>query len=418
MIFNPFRKKVAAPEANLSSPDEWLVNTLLGRSSSSGISVTPITALGVSTVYACVSVISKAIASLPLSIYRFGEDGDREKAYNHPLFEILNLNPANNMTTSEVIGALVGNLVLRGNSYALLSRDGLGNVRSIVPIEPSDMQLDVHTVTNEIDYVVNGKRVARNRILHLKGLSSSGVLGFDTTSLAKDTIGLAIALQDDVASFFKNGARMGNILMSDKNLKADQVMRLKEAFDSRHKGSGEGYKTAILTDGLKPFTERFSYQDAQLSEQKKISTQEIARTFGVPLSKLQIESATPRANVEESNRDFVTSTLRPIVVGIEQALNLNLLSQQQRKQFVIDIDMDNLLRGNLEARYNAYRIGRDMGMLNVNEIRRFEGLSGIGPDGDIHLQPLNFVKLGSEPESREETPPKPAEETPEETQQE
>ena len=176
MIFNPFRKKVAAPEANLSSPDEWLVDTLLGRASSSGISVTPITALGVSTVYACVSVISKAIASLPLSIYRFGEDGDREKAYNHPLFEILNLNPANNMTTSEVIGALVGNLVLRGNSYALLSRDGLGNVRSIVPIEPSDMQLDVHTVTNEIDYVVNGKRVARNRIRHLKGLSSSGVL--------------------------------------------------------------------------------------------------------------------------------------------------------------------------------------------------------------------------------------------------
>lgn len=411
MRLNPFKKKVAAVENNLSSPDEWLVNTLLGANSSSGISVTPLTALGVSTVYACVSVISKAISSLPLSIYGIADNGDRTPARKHPLFEVLTSNPAKNMTPSEVVGALVGNLVLRGNAYALLSRDGLGNVRSIVPIEPSDMQLQIHSVTNEIDYVVNGKRVARNRILHLKGLSSSGALGFDVTGLAKDTIGLAIALQDDVASFFKNGARMGNILMSDKNLKAEQVMRLKEAFDSRHKGSGEGYKTAILTDGLKPFTERFSYQDAQLSEQKKISTQEIARTFGVPLSKLQIESATPRANVEESNRDFVTSTLRPIVVGIEQALNLNLLSKNQRESYVIDIDMDHLLRGNLEARYNAYRIGRDMGMLNVNEIRRFEGMSGIGPDGDIHLQPLNFVKLGSEPSDRDEATPKTTEET-------
>ena len=403
MRLNPFKRKKAEPvQNNLSSPDEWLVDALFRGASSSGVKVSPITAMGVSTVYACVSVISKAVSSLPLCIYELGANGDKKKAYDHPLYQTLTLNPAKSMTTSEVVGAMVSNLVLRGNAYALLSRDGLGNVRQIMPVEPSDMTLQIHPVTNEIDYLVDGKKVARNRVLHLKGLSSSGVLGFDTTTLAKDTIGLSIALQDDIASFFKNGAKMGNVLMSDKNLKAEQVQRLKEAFDSRHKGSGEGYKTAILTDGLKPYTERFSYQDAQLSEQKKINTQEIARTFGVPLSKLQIESATPRANVEESNRDFVTSTLRPIVVGIEQALNLNLLSETQRQKFSIDIDMDALLRGNVQARYNAYRIGRESGFLNVNEIRRMEGLNGIGDKGDIYLQPLNFVELGSEPANREE----------------
>jgi len=403
MRLNPFKRKKAEPvQNNLSSPDEWLVDALFRGASSSGVKVSPITAMGVSTVYACVSVISKAVSSLPLCIYELGANGDKKKAYDHPLYQTLTLNPAKSMTTSEVVGAMVSNLVLRGNAYALLSRDGLGNVRQIMPVEPSDMTLQIHPVTNEIDYLIDGKKVARNRVLHLKGLSSSGVLGFDTTTLAKDTIGLSIALQDDIASFFKNGAKMGNVLMSDKNLKAEQVQRLKEAFDSRHKGSGEGYKTAILTDGLKPYTERFSYQDAQLSEQKKINTQEIARTFGVPLSKLQIESATPRANVEESNRDFVTSTLRPIVVGIEQALNLNLLSETQREKFSIDIDMDALLRGNVQARYNAYRIGRESGFLNVNEIRRMEGLNGIGDKGDIYLQPLNFVELGSEPANREE----------------
>lgn len=419
-MFNLFRKKRAEePQNNLSTPDEWLVDALFRGLSSSGVKVSPITAMGVSTVYACVSVISKAISSLPLCIYEVGEDGDKQKAYKHPLYDVLTLNPAKNMTTSEVLGALISNLVLRGNAYALLSRDGLGNVRQIMPVEPSDMTLQVHPVTNEIDYLVDGKRVARNRILHIKGLSSSGVLGFDTTTLAKDTIGLSIALQDDLASFFKNGSKMGSILLSDRNLKAEQVQKLKEAFDGRHQGSGNHYKTAILTDGLKPFTERFSYQDSQLSDQKKINTQEIARTFGVPLSKLQIESATPRANVEESNRDFVTSTLRPIVVGLEQSLNLNLLSKSQRAKFSIDIDMDQLMRGNMEARYNSYRIGRESGFLNVNEIRRLEGMNGIGPEGDIHLQPLNFVKLGSEPANREQvTPEDEPKEQPREDEQE
>jgi len=399
---NPFRRKPKdEPQNNLSSPDEWLVDALFRGLASSGVKVTPITALGVSTVYACVNVISKAISSLPLCIYEHSENGDKVKAYNHPLYNVLTLNPAKNMTTSEVMGAIVSNLILRGNSYSLLSRDGLGNVRQMMPIEPSDMSLQIHPVTNEIDYLVDGKKVQRSRILHVKGLSSSGVLGFDTTTLAKDTIGLAIALQDDLASFFKNGAKMGSILLSDKTLKAEQIQRLREAFDSRHKGTDNTYKTAILTDGLRPYTERFSYQDAQLAEQRKITTQEIARTFGVPLSKLQIESATPRANVEESNRDFVTGTLRPIVVSLEQVLNLNLIPESQRNRFSISFNMDALLRGNVEARYNAYRIGRESGFLSVNEIRRMEGLNGIGDRGDTYLQPLNFTELGSTPNQEE-----------------
>ena len=125
---------------------------------SSGVKVTPITALGVSTVYACVNVISKAISSLPLCIYEHSDNGDKVKAYNHPLYNVLTLNPAKNMTTSEVMGAIVSNLILRGNSYSLLGRDGLGNVRQMMPIEPSDMSLQIHPVTNEIDYLVDGKR--------------------------------------------------------------------------------------------------------------------------------------------------------------------------------------------------------------------------------------------------------------------
>lgn len=400
-MFDFLKRKRADRQANLSNPDEWLLDALLRGTSSSGVKVTPVTALGVATVYACVNVISKTLASLPLCIYEQTDVG-KVKAYDHPLYNLLTLQPNPTMTISEVVGTLVANLTLRGNSYALLSRDGLGNVRQIMPVEPSDMQLLVDPNTNQIDYRIDGRKIQRSRILHFKGMSSSGALGFDTTTMAKDVIGLAIALQDDVASFFKNGAKMGSILLSDKTMKAEQVAKIREAFDNRHKGSGNGFKTAVLTDGLRPFTERFSYADSQLSEQRKIATQEIARVFGVPLSKLQIESATPRANVEESNRDFVTGTLRPIVVAFEQVLNIGLVPEGSRSRFSIGFNMDALLRGNIEARYNAYRIGRESGFLSVNEIRAFEGMNAIGPEGDSYLQPLNYTTLGQAPADTEE----------------
>ena len=154
-MFDFLKRKKAEPQANLSNPDEWLLDALLRGTSSSGVKVTPVTALGISSVYACVNVISKTLASLPLCIYEQTAEGN-VNAYDHPLYNLLTLQPNSTMTISEVVGTLVANLTLRGNSYALLSRDGLGNVRQIMPVEPSDIQLLVDPNTNQIDYRIDG----------------------------------------------------------------------------------------------------------------------------------------------------------------------------------------------------------------------------------------------------------------------
>jgi HK97 family phage portal protein len=395
MIWNPFRREKADhSNSTLSDPDEWLVQAIMGGlKSSSGISVTPQSALGVSTVLACVNVISKAIATLPIEVYEKSNEG-KKKATGHPLYELLHLNPNDDMTTCEFLMAMQGNLTLRGNAYALISKNGLGTVKSITPIDPADIQSNIEN--GILVYHINGSKVQPKRIIHLRGLSCNGLIGYNTLSFAKDAIALSIAMQDDIGAFFKNGAKVGSMLMTDQNLNAAQVQKLREAFDSRHKGQGNSYKSAILTNGLKPFIDRFSYNDTQLIDQRQYQTTEIARVFGVSLSKIQVESAQPRANVTENNRDFVTATLTPYVVGWEQRLNLSLLSTGDRERYEIRFDMSKLLRGNLEERYKSYQMGRSMGVLSVNEIRSMEDMNLIGPEGDTRIQPLNHTMLGND----------------------
>lgn len=402
-MWNPFRRKEADhSNSALTDPDEWLVNAILGGlKSSSGIPITPLRSLGVSSVLACVSVISKSIASLPIELYEKTAEG-KKKAEQHPLYDILHTSPNDGMTSYEFMLTMQGNLTLRGNSYALINRNGLQQIKSVTPIDPGDIQ--VNLVDGIVIYHVNGSRVKPNRIIHLRGLSPNGLIGHDTLRFAKDSIALAISMQDDIASFFKNGAKTGSMLMTEQNLNATQVQALREAFDSRHKGHGNAYKSAILTNGLKPFVDRFSYNDTQLIEQRQYQTTEIARIFGVSLSKIQVESAQPRANVTENNRDFVTSTLTPYIVNWEQRLNMSLLSQSDRQKYEIRFDMDKLLRGNLEERYKSYQMGRSMGVLSVNEIREMEDMNLIGPEGDTRIQPLNHTMLGNDTTKETESP--------------
>ena len=403
MIWNPFRREPSSPSnSTMSSPDEWLLSAILGGlKTSSGITMTPLKALGVSTVLACVNVISKSIASLPIEIYERTGDG-KKKATSHPLYEILHLAPNDDMTAYEFMSTMQGNLTLRGNSFALIRKNGLGTVKSITPIAPVDMACTLEN--GNLVYRICGDRVQPSRVIHLRGISANGLIGYDTLGFAKDSIGLAISMQDDIGAFFSNGAKVGSMLMTDQNLNAEQVAKLREAFDKRHKGQGNAYKSAILTNGLKPFIDRFSYNDTQLIEQRQYQTNEIARIFGVSLSKIQVESAQPRANVTENNRDFVSSTLTPFIVNWEQRLSMSLLSAGDRERYEIRFDMDKLLRGNMEERYKSYQMGRSMGVFSVNEIREMEDLNLIGPEGDTRIQPLNHTMLGNDSTAETQAP--------------
>ena len=386
---SPFKKR---QDAILRSPEEWLVDVILGGiKSSAGINVDPLKALGVTTVLACVNVISRAIATLPLIVYEKTADG-KVRAEKHRLFNTLHLSPNEDMTIAEFLLAMQGNLTLRNNAYALIERNGAGRVR-MHPIENG--LVIIRLENNKPVYYVNNEVVPNNEILHVRGLTPTGYLGYDTIATVKDAIGLAIALQDDVAQFFANGARMGTTLTTDQTLKAETIQKIRENLDKRHGGAGNQYKTAILTGGLKPFIERFNYSDSQMVEQRDFQQREIARIFNVALHKIQINDNIPRANNEEQNRQFVTDTLRPYIVAWEQRLNLMLLTPRERERYCIEFVMEGLLRGNTKERYESYQIARLNGWLSINEIRERENLNTIGEIGDTYIEPMNMRVVGS-----------------------
>lgn len=378
----------------LLSPEDWLLEALLnGRKTSSGITVNAESALGVAAVFACVNLISRSIATLPLILYRKTDNG-KERATDHPLYNLLHISPNDDMTASEFIVAMQGNLTLRNNAYAMISRNGLRQVKSIRPIDPADMQVKKEN-GGAIQYLVNKKPISANRIIHLRGLSTSGFIGLETYTYAREAIALAIALQDDVGKFFANGARVGSLLMTDASLTPDQVKEIRERFDEKYSGAGNQYKTAILTNGLKPFIERFNYNDAELTKIRDFQLREVARVFNVALHKIQINDNIPRANNEEQNRQFITDTLRPYIVQWEQRLTMQLLTEKERETYSIGFVMDALLRGNTKERYEAHRIGREAGWLSVNEIRAFEDMNSIGPEGDTYIEPMNHQPVGT-----------------------
>ncbi len=384
--------------STLRDPDEWLVEALLGRlKSSSGLTVTPLTALGASTVFACVNLVARQMATTPLHVYEKTASG-KVRATDHPLYSILHDSWNDSLTSAEAIIAMQGNFTLRNNAFALIRKAGFnryGPGREVVGLDPID-PIDMKVTDDPLHpYMLKGEKLERNQVLHLRGLSFSGMIGIDPVGIARDSIGLAIALQDEVARFFANGAKVGALLSTDSKLTSDQAEDLRKRFDDRHKGTGKAGRTAILSNGLKLATERFSMTDSQSKEQRDFQNRVIAQLFNVPLHKIQINDSIPRANNEEQNRQFITDTLRPFAVLWEQSMTKWLLTPEERRRFSIGFNLEGLLRGNTKDRYEAYSVGRLGGWLSVNEIRAMEDLNTIGAAGDTYIEPMNHQPVGT-----------------------
>lgn len=374
-----------------------LDGTLLGQiASSAGINVTPAKAMGVSTVYACVSVTSKQFATLPVKLYRRKDDGSKTEVVDDPRALMFRSEPNEEMTPFDFTMAVQSNLTLRNNGFSQILRDRAGRPLELIPI-PNDDVLDVRRnhETKKIEYhLSDGRVMPQHKILHLKGVSFNGYYGSDLTSFAKDSIGLAIALEQSASSFFKNGQRPGLIGKHPGSLSDQAYNRLLKELKEEHSGADQSWKFLLLEEGLDLVQNRHSQRDSQFSESRKDQALEIARYFGVPPHKVGIESNLPRANVEEQNIEFVTDVLGANAVIWEQQLNKWLLTDLEKAQgYFFEYNLDAVQRGNIQNRFEAYSKARQWGWMSVNDIRKKENQNPI-ENGDIYLEPQNMIEAG------------------------
>jgi HK97 family phage portal protein len=350
---------------------------------SSGILINERTALGIPAVFSCIRVLAESIANLPLIVYERLGDGAKQRAKTFSLYSILHDSPNHLMSSIELREMLVGHLCVRGNAYCYIERDN-GEVKALWPLNPVNMNVRVNNNDLLYEYTFNGTRrkYSREDILHLRGLSSDGIMGYGPLQMFRNTFGSTVAVGDYAANYFKNDASPGGILTTPHSLAADAGKNLKDAWNEGFRGSGKKHKVAILDNELKWEAIGISPQDSQMIETQKFSVVQIARIYRVPLNLIMDYDRSTYSNVTEQNRSFLTHTLTPWLTKIEQAIFRALLTETERKRYFIEHLTHNFLRANTKERYEAYEIGKRAGFLSANEIRGYENLNKIS-GGDI-----------------------------------
>ena len=372
--------------------------------SSAGKNVTERSAMQMTAVYSCVRILAEAVAGLPLHLYRYTENGGKEKAIDHPLYHLLHDEPNPEMSSFVFRETLMTHLLLWGNAYAQIIRNGKNEVIALYPLMPNRMSVDrdsngklYYTYYRGDDEAIKHKTTAvtlqPSDVLHIPGLGFDGLAGYSPIAMAKNAIGMAIACEEYGAKFFANGAAPGGVLEHPGTIKDPQ--RVRESWQSTFGGSWNANKVAVLEEGMKYTPIGISPEQAQFLETRKFQINEIARIFRVPPHMVGDLEKSSFSNIEQQSLEFVKYTLDPWVVRWEQSIQRSLLSPKEKKTYFAKFNVEGLHRGDYQSRMNGYAIGRQNGWMSANDIRELENLDLI-PDeegGNLYLINGNMLPL-------------------------
>ncbi len=352
-------------------------------------------ALGVTAVYQCVRVITDAIGQLPLSIYERVAQG-ANPADNHALWRLFHIAPNPLMPPSVFKKTMQGHLCLWGNAYAEIERNGAGQVTALWPLRPDSMRLQLFNRKIFYYYTTpDGKERQLTDVLHLRGLSSDGLVGYSPIAIHRQKMGLTNAALEYRARFFTNNAQPGGALRTQKVLGDTAYKRLEKFWEEKHGGLSNAGRVAILEEGLEWQSIGMPAQDMQYIESIEYEKADIAGIFGVPPYKIGLlkPGTVSFASVEQQAQDMVSDCVAPYVVNWEECLNLALLTPTEQKIFFSKFSMQALLRGDSESRARFYTQLFNIGVFSQNDILKLEDRNTIGPIGDRRYVPLNFVPV-------------------------
>ena len=385
-----FKTRASPKNSSWFSPPSFFFGT-----SSSGKAVNEKTALQTTAVYACVRILAETIASLPFHTYRYTLNG-KEKAIEHPIYYLLHSEPNPEMTSFVFRETLMTHLLLWGNAYAQIIRDGRGRVLGLYPLLPNKVIVNRNQHGELVyQYEKDGQTyfLRSYEVLHIPGLGFDGLIGYSPIAMAKNAIGMAIATEEYGAKFFANGANPGGVLEHPGVVK--DPARIRESWNAVYQGSSNAHRVAVLEEGMKFQSIGIPPEQAQFLETRKFQLNEIARIFRIPPHMIGDLEKSSFSNIEQQSLEFVMYTLDPWVVRWEQAIQRALFTENEKRQYFVKFNVDGLLRGDYQSRMNGYAVGRQNGWLSANDIRELENLNRIPEDlgGDLYLINGNMTKL-------------------------
>jgi HK97 family phage portal protein len=399
-------KRFSNSVSTISNPANWLLDWIGGSKTAAGVRIDGQTALTISTVWQAVKVISGDVGQLPLHRYQKQTEDKRARVKD----DVLEVRPNMTMTPLKFKETLQAHSLVYGNGYGMIIRANDGTPMEITIIDPRKVSVFFND-TQQLRYKVvierNGQRTERDYsprdILHIRGLGYDGLTGYSVVSMAADSFGMAKAAEKHGASYFKNFATpQGLLKMPGSRPKQETVEQTREDWKTLHAGENEG-DIAILYGGMEFTPLAFTNKDSQFLESREFQRAEIASWFNLPPHKVGDLSRATFTNIEEQNRDYLTTSLMYWLVNWQEECTDKLLTDKQKRQgYYYEFNTAALLRGDTQSRFEAYNMGINGGWLSRNEARRMENMDAV--DGlDEYLVPLNMAAAGSERETQSDT---------------
>jgi len=384
-----------SPSTPLTALAAW--NDFGGGPTSSGEIVTERTAMSISTVYTCVTILSDAVASLSCQLMKHVGQGTQQ-ANEHDLYNLLASSPNPEMTAFTFWSSIVGSSALCGNGYAQILRNSLGRPESIWPLHPMKTEPirlpDGSLAFRTSDGMASGTRILRSEdVLHFPLFSLDGIKGIGPITAARETFGTAKAMEKYGARYFANGATSPVVYIHKGDMPDDKAQsafisswRAAHAGENQHKDGFLFGDWDVKTIGLSP-------EDSQFLVSRNYTRADIAAMFKVPPHMVGSLEKLASANYGQQQLAFVTDCLRPILVRIEQELNRKLLptSGPNAGKLFVTFDLSERLRGDFASQMQAFATARQWGWMSANDIRLALRMNPIGSQGDIYLTPINMA---------------------------
>jgi len=375
-----------------------------GRATS-GEKVDEKSAMQIATVYACVRLLAESVAQLPLHLYRYTDGGTgKEMAADHPLYPILHRQPNPEMTSFSWRETMMVHLLLWGNSYGQIIRDGKNGVVSVYPLLPENVEVDrddhgeiyyiYHAYTDEAPGEKNKDIIfRRDEVLHVPGLGFNGLVGFSPIAMMKNSLGTTLAVEKYGSSFFKNGAQPSGVLEHPGVLKNPEKIR--QNWSDVYGGANNAHKVAVLEEGMSYKAISLPPEDSQFLSTRQFGVEEICRIFRVPPHMVQDLQRATFNNIEHMSIEFVMHTLMPWLIRIEQAIIKDVLMDEEKDEFFPKFNVDGLMRGDYKSRMEGYAVAITNGIMSVNDVRKLENLDPLDDSegGNLHLINGSYTRL-------------------------